>query len=76
MPSAAWSARDGSSSWATGTPKTDHHGIADELLDRAAPRLDLLASQLEVAAHQVADDLGVERIRQAGRAGHVGEAGR
>ena len=40
-----------------------HHGVADELLDGAATRLDLLSREGEVGAHELADDLGVKRPR-------------
>ena len=49
-----------SSSCNSGTPNTAMHGIADELLHRAAVTLDRLAHGLEVARHHSAIDLGIE----------------
>ncbi len=50
-----------------------HHGVADELLHRAALGLDLLAHAAEVGGHDVAKLLGVQPFAQRGRPGHVGE---
>ena len=50
-----------------------HHGVADELLDRAAVPLDRGARDVEVARHQRAQRLGVEPLAERGRAGDVAE---
>ena len=42
-----------------------HHRVADELLDRAAVALDLLARDVEVAAQELADLLRVAALREA-----------
>ena len=41
-----------------------HHGVADELLDRAAVALDQLPARVEVAREQLARVLGVARLGQ------------
>ena len=50
-----------------------HHGVADELLDRAAVALDQRAAALEVLAEELADVLGVAVLGQRGEADQVGE---
>ena len=50
-----------------------HHGIADELLDRASMLLDALARDRVVAGEQAAHLLRVEVLAERGRARHVGE---
>ena len=50
-----------------------HHGVADELLDRAAVALERGAHRVEVAGHDLAHGLGVELLAELGRAGHVAE---
>ena len=45
-----------------------HHGVADELLDRAAVALELRADALVVRAEHRLDVLGVERLRLRGEA--------
>ena len=50
-----------------------HHGIADELLDRASVLLDALARDRVVAGEQAAHLLRVEVLAERGRARHVGE---
>ena len=50
-----------------------HHGVADELLDRAAVMLDDRLHPLEVACEQRAHPLGVERLSERGRPGEVAE---
>ena len=74
--SAARRARIGSSSCAAGTPNDRHHGVADELLDRAAFGLDLLAHRREVARHHLAEVFGVEPFAELRRTGDVGEQDR
>ena len=53
-----------------------HHGVADELLDRAAVALDDLARQLEVACQQLADVLRVAVLGERREADEVGEQDR
>jgi hypothetical protein len=50
-----------------------HHRVADELLDRAAVTFDDRLHPLEVARQQRPQGLGVKRLAQRGRAGHVAE---
>ena len=50
-----------------------HHGVADELLDRAAVPLEDGARVLEVAAHRRPQRLGVEPLPEGGRARQVAE---
>ena len=50
-----------------------HHGVADELLHRAAFGLDLLAHAAEEGGHDVAQLLGVDAFAQRRRPGDVGE---
>ena len=50
-----------------------HHGVADELLDRAPVALDDLPAQIEVARQELADLLGVGRVGAGGEADEVGE---
>ena len=70
---AARTARSASSSCSSGTPKTAMHGIADELLDRAAVALDRLAHGVEVARHQSAIDLGVQLRGEPRRIDEIAE---
>ena len=53
-----------------------HHGVADELLDRAAVALDDPAGQVEVARQQVADLLRVPVLGDRREAHEVGEEDR
>ena len=50
-----------------------HHGVADELLDDAAVRLDVLVPAQEVGVDDRADILGVELLGQHGEVDEVGE---
>ena len=50
-----------------------HHGVADELLDRAAVALDLLAKPRVVRGQRGTDVLRVELLGPAGEADEVGE---
>ena len=50
-----------------------HHRVADELLDRAAERLELAAQPLVVGAEDRLDVLRVERLRMGREADEVGE---
>ena len=50
-----------------------HHGVAGELLDRAAVLLDLLGRVLEVARHAPADDLRVAGAEQRRRVDEIDE---
>ena len=50
-----------------------HHGVADELLDRAAVPLEDRPRILEVAAHRRPHGLGVEALPERGRARQVAE---
>ena len=50
-----------------------HHRVADELLDRAAVRLDDSLHPLEVPREQRPQRLRIRRLAQCGRAGHVAE---
>ena len=50
-----------------------HHGVADELLHRAAVRLDGVAHRLVPRAHQLPQRLGVEPFSERGRTGKVAE---
>ena len=50
-----------------------HDGIADELLDRSPVVLDDCLHPSEVAREQLAERLGVDRLPQLGRPGHVAE---
>ena len=59
-----WSAPDG------------HHCIADELLDRAAIKLDDPAARLEVARQKLAHLLRVLRLRERGETDQIGEQNR
>ena len=76
MRSAARRARAGSSSCAIGHAERGHDGVADELLDRPALGLDLLAHRPEVRREHLLQPLGVQSLAQAGRARHVGEQDR
>ena len=50
-----------------------HHGVADELLDRAAETLELAAQALPVRSEHRADVLRIELLRARGEADEVGE---
>ena len=50
-----------------------HHGVPDELLDRASVPLDRGAHGVEVAVEHLAEDLGVESLPELGRADQVAE---
>ena len=56
-----------------GHAEDGHHRVADELLDRAAVRLDDPAHALEVASEQTAHRLRVGRLAEGGRTCHVAE---
>ena len=71
--SAARTARSGSSSCATGAPKSAIDRVADELLDRAAEALELGAQPLVVRPEHRLDVLGVELLGARGEADEVGE---
>src|SRR5204863_9173847 len=53
-----------------------HHGVADELLDRAAEALELVAQTLPVRREQPAHVLGVEPFRPRREPDEVGEENR
>ena len=53
-----------------------HHGVADELFDRPALRLELLAHRPEVRREHLLEPLGVQALAEARRAGHVREQDR
>jgi hypothetical protein len=73
MAIAARTARSGSSSWTTGAPKSRHHRVADELLDRAAVALELRAEARMVRRQQSAHVLRVELFGPRGEADEVDE---
>ena len=50
-----------------------HHGVADELLDRATVAADDLAGRVEVARQDLAHGLGVAALGQPGEVDEVGE---
>ena len=54
-------------------PEDGHHGVADELLDRAAMARHAVASDRVVASEQAAHLFGVELLAERGRARQVGE---
>jgi hypothetical protein len=54
-------------------PEHGHHRVADELLHSPAVALDDPLHPLEVAGQQAAKRLGVERLAERRRAGHVAE---
>ena len=54
-------------------PEERHHGVADELLDRAAVALELGTQALVVRAEDRLDVLGVERFGARGETDEVGE---
>ena len=56
-----------------GDPEHRHHRVADELLHRAAVRLDDRLHPLEVAGQQRPQRLRIRRLAQRRRAGHVAE---
>ena len=53
-----------------------HHGIADELLDRPALRLDLLPHRSEVRPEHLLESLRVQAFAEARRARHIREQDR
>ncbi len=56
-----------------GHAEDGHHGVADELLHRAAVLLDHRLGGLEVARQHVAQALRIEPLAERGRAGDVAE---
>ena len=50
-----------------------HHGVADELLDRAAVQLDQPAAAVEIAREELARVLAVALLGERGEADQVGE---
>jgi hypothetical protein len=56
-----WDAEDG------------HDGVADELLHLAAVLLEHAPRLTDVALYHAADRLGVERLAEGVKAGHIGE---
>src|SRR5262249_45297956 len=50
-----------------------HHGVADELLHRSAPALELVAKPLVVRAQDAGDVLGVELLRRRRETDEIGE---
>jgi hypothetical protein len=54
-------------------PEQRHHGVADELVDRAASPDDLLDEPPEAGRRDVADLLRVEALGERGEADDVGE---
>ena len=63
--SAARTARSASSSCATGAPKTRHHGVADELLDRAAVPLEIARGRARGTAESSARTSSGSSARRA-----------
>ena len=57
-------------------PEDGHHGVADELLDRAAVPRDRRAHRVEVAGHRLPQRLGVELLAEARRSLQVAEEDR
>ena len=55
-----------------GTPD-GHHGIPDELLDRAAVAAYDLAAEVEVTSEQIPDRLRIPVLGQAGEADQIAE---
>ncbi len=53
-----------------------HHGVPDELLDRASVAFERGAHRVEVTGHDLAHGLGVELFAELGRARHVAEQDR
>ena len=53
-----------------------HHGVADELLDRAAVAIHDVAGQVEVAGQELAGLLGIAAFGQGGEAHEIGEQDR
>ncbi len=53
-----------------------HDGVADELLHAAPVPLDDRLHRLEVAGEQRTQPLGIERLAEAGRTGHIAEENR
>ena len=56
-----------------GDPESGHHGVADELLHRAALCLDLGPHRLEIGLHYLVEILGIETLRERRRIGNIGE---
>ena len=56
-----------------GNPEDGHHGIADELLHRAAVAHEHLGHPLEPARHDLPQGLRVEPLPERSRIGHVCE---
>src|SRR5205823_11173140 len=56
-----------------GNAEDGHHGVADELLDRAAVALDDFFRDLEVAGHHPPQALGIDLLPERGRAGDIAE---
>src|SRR3954466_10582880 len=54
-------------------PETPHDRVPDVLLDEAAMALDLGPHGIDVAAHHLAESLGVERLAEGSGAFEVGE---
>src|SRR5919106_451438 len=54
-------------------PEARHHGVADELLHRAAVPFDDLAHLVEVQCHDAAYRLSVESLPQRGELDHIAE---
>ncbi len=50
-------------------PERGHHGVADELLDRAAVAIEHVTSSLVIARPDAAQRLGVELLAERGRVG-------
>ena len=57
-------------------PEDRHHGVADELLDRAAVPLDDRLHPLEVVREQRPQPLRVKRLAERGRPSYVAEQDR
>jgi hypothetical protein len=56
-----------------GNAEHRHHGVADELLYRAAVAFDHRAHLGEIALDDLAEGLRVELLAEGGRAGYVAE---
>ena len=56
-----------------GHPEDGHHGVADELLDRAAPGLDRRRSDGEIGLQDDPESLRVKQLAHGCGAHHVGE---
>ena len=57
----------------TRDPEHGHHGVADELLDRAAVALDRRGHLVEVPTHHASEGFGIEALAERRGTGHVGE---